>query len=93
MTAPTLTRLGPGRGRTHADEVASLGLHVGDVIVGEESHPHSAVRLSVLFIGRGAVVYGIQRQSSHLPGQWIDDGDTAAFTLSCRDWHREERGA
>jgi len=87
-----LVFLGRGTGRTHADEIKSLGLKVGDVIRGKEEVGNwwHEVRLSVVWVGEKEVVYRKQWGSSYLPDGWCSDGETANFTLSCRDYFLEE---
>ena len=95
---PRLVLLGRGKGRTHADEIKSLGLKVGDVIRGKEggdipgrSWWHE-VRLTVLWVGEKEVVYRKQWRANHHPDGWHDDGEVANFTLSCREYYFEENG-
>lgn len=87
-----LVRLGVGRGRTHCEEVLGLRLKVGDTIRGMERYTHgwNEVRLCILWIGEKVVVYRKQWRAHYLPDKWIDDGETANFTLSCREWRLEQ---
>ena len=91
-----LVLLGRGTGRTHAAEIKSLGLKVGDVISGKEvgdipvrSWWHE-VRLTVLWVGEKEVIYRKQWRANHHPDGWYDDGETANFSLSCREYYLEE---
>lgn len=90
-----LTLLGRGQGKTHKEEIQFLKLKVGDVIRGTEggNTPGRAwwheVRLTVLYIGEQAVVYRKQWRSSHYTEGWQDEGETANFTLSCREYYLE----
>ena len=94
---PRLVLLGFGTGRTHADEIKSLGLKVGDTIRGKEGGnitDHTCweeVRLTVLWIGEKQVVYRKQWRMNHHPDEWHDEGEVANFTLSCREYYLEER--
>lgn len=93
---PRLVLLGRGTGRTHADEIKSLGLKVGDTIRGKEGGDTPGrswwheVRLRVLWVGEKEVVYRKQWRSNHHPAGWHDDSETANFTLSCREYYLEE---
>jgi hypothetical protein len=96
VAQPRLVLLGRGTGRTHADEIESLGLKVGDTIRGKEVGDlpgHTwwhEVRLTVLWIGEKEVVYRKQWRANHHPDGWHDEGETANFTLSCREYYFEE---
>jgi hypothetical protein len=87
-----LVLLGSGRGKTHADEIASLGLKVGDTIRGREDYPSgwNEARLRVLWVGESVVVYWKEWRSNHMPERWVTEGETARFSLSCRDWFLEQ---
>ena len=87
-----LILLGRGSGKTHADEIKSLGLKVGDTIMGKEGGNGwwHEVRLTVLWIGAKEVVYQKQWRANHHPDAWHDDSETANFTLSCREYYFEE---
>ena len=96
VAKPLLVLLGRGTGLTHADEIESLGLKVGDTIRGKEGSDTpgrswwNEVRLTVLWIGKKEVVYRKQWRANHHPDGWYDDGETANFTLSCREYYFEE---
>jgi len=93
-----LVLLGRGAGKTHADEIKSLGLKVGDTIRGKEGGAAPGrswwheVRLTVLWIGEKEVVYRKQWRANHRPDKWHDEGEAANFTLSCREYYLEENG-
>lgn len=83
--------LGTVLGKSHAEEVAALDLKVGDTIRGKEEYAdgwHEA-RLTILWIGREVVVYHYEYRSNHFPDGWHSRGETANFTLSCREWFQE----
>jgi hypothetical protein len=92
---PRLVLLGRGRGRTHAEEIKSLGLKVGDTIRGKESGDIPGrswwheVRLTVLWVGEKQVIYRKQWRANHHPDGWHDDGEVANFTLTCREYYLE----
>jgi hypothetical protein len=92
---PRLVLLGRGRGRTHAEEIKSLGLKVGDTIRGKESGDIPGrswwheVRLPVLLVGEEEVIYRKQWRANHHPDGWHDDGEVANFTLTCREYYLE----
>jgi hypothetical protein len=92
---PRFVLLGRGTGRTHADEIKAFGLKVGDVIRGKEGANGwwHEVRLTVLWIGETEVVYRKQWRANHHPDGWHDEGETANFTLSCREYYLEENNA
>lgn len=91
VDAGCLVLLGRGAGKTHADEIKSLGLKVGDIIRGKEEFGDwwHEVRLTVVWVGEKKVVYRKQWRSSYFPGGWCSDGETANFTLSSRDYFLE----
>ena len=91
-----LVFLGRGTGQTHAEEIKSLGLKVGDVIRGKQGSGITGgswwheVRLTVIWAGEKEVVYRKQwRASYHLDG-WYDEGEVSNFSLSCREYYLEE---
>jgi hypothetical protein len=94
-TAQQLVFLGRGKGQTHAEEVKSLGLKVGDIIRGKEGGKSMArswwneIRLTVLWIGKNEVVYREQSRGS-ATADWHDEGETSAFSLTCREWYLEK---
>lgn len=96
---PQLVLLGRGAGLTHADEIKSLGLKVGDIIRGKEGNKGEdvscrpwwhEVRLTVLWVGEKEVVYRKQWRANYYPNGWHDDGEVANFTLSCREYYFEK---
>ena len=87
-----MKHIGKGKGENHADEARSLGLKVGDVIRGREDYHGgwNEVRLTVLWMGERCVVYRRQWRGNYTPeGLWIDSGEVATFTLSCREYYLE----
>lgn len=90
-----LILLGRGKGRNHAEEIKSLGLKVGDTIRGREGGDTPGrsrwndVRLTVLWVGENQAVYRKQWRSNRYPEGWKDDGETACFSLSFRDYYLE----
>ena len=90
-----LTFIGRGSGMNHAEEAKSLGLKPGDIVRGEEESCSSCmcwwheVRLTVIWIGETQAVYRKQWRSQRHPGEWIDHGEVANFSLSCREYYLE----
>lgn len=84
-----LRRLGTATGDTHADQARSLGILVGDTIVGIETygdHTWSEAKLTLLWIGERVCVWDQSRRSSHNPDIWISEGECPNWTLNSRDW-------
>lgn len=74
-----------------AEQLAEMGLRVGDVIVGREAghgwwHEEE---LTVLCVGKVSAFFGIRRRN-HLRPEWHEDGEASAWTLSCRKWFKKE---
>jgi hypothetical protein len=75
-----------------ADQVREIGLKVGDVIVGREGggDPETGwwqeQRLTLRYIGEQCCVWKSEWSNKANP-EFRDDGESANWTLSCRDWY------
>jgi hypothetical protein len=72
-----------------ADQARELGLRIGSVIQGRETHPNgewSEARLRLLWLGKEVAVWAAQYRDSGAR-HWSEPGDSAAWTLSARDWY------
>jgi len=76
--------------RNPADQTREMGLSVGDTIIGREGDDDGAwwheERLTLLWVGKSAAVFRVQRRGKHGP-KWTDDGEEASnWTLNARKW-------
>ncbi len=87
-----LHRLVRSSKRHVADQVREMGLKVGDVIVGREGggHPETGwwqeQRLTLKYIGGQCCVWKSEWSNKALT-KFREDGESANWTLSCRDWY------
>ena len=74
-----------------AEQCRAMGLAVGDTIEGRESYGNNwnEARLTVLFIGQEVAVFHERERNDRKPN-WIDQGETADWTLDCRKWKKVE---
>lgn len=75
-----------------ADQVRSMGLRIGDTIVGRESHGGGfweESRLTLLWVGESVAVFREQSRTSEDPA-WDDEGETVDWDLGYRQWTRVE---
>jgi len=74
---------------TTADQCRAMGLTVGDKIVGRETHSSgwSESELTVLFIGLEVVVFSERQRDSNC-ARWWSEGESADWTLECREWKK-----
>jgi hypothetical protein len=72
-----------------ADQCREMGLAVGDTIEGRESYGGhwNESRLTVLFIGQEVAVFN-EHEHNDLQPDWVDHGETANWTLNCREWRK-----
>jgi hypothetical protein len=69
-----------------------MGLKVGDVIVGREGRGDPATgwwqeqRLTLRYLGEQRCVWKSEWSNKALT-EFRDDGESANWTLSCRDWY------
>jgi hypothetical protein len=91
MTTDTIgEKLKRSRSISCAAQCREMGLVVGDTIVGRETHSNgdwSEAKLTALFIGREECVFDTMSRNNYTPS-WIPDGESADWTLDCRDWHK-----
>ena len=82
-------------GAAHAaQQCQEMGLSVGDTIFGREVtglEGWAEVKLTIKFIGARVVVCDVMRRTRLSP-PWKPDGESANWTLNCRDWYREAPG-
>jgi hypothetical protein len=73
--------------QTTAEQCRAMGLKVGDTIQGRETYGDiwNDARLTLLFIGEQEAVFRAKSRSSLEP-DWQDDGESADWTLDCREW-------
>ena len=82
----------PSQQYVHADQAREMGLKVGDVIVGREGggDPETGwwqeQRLTLRYIGEQCCVWKCEWRNKANP-EFRDDGESANWTLSCRDWY------
>jgi hypothetical protein len=84
-------RLGPGCGLSYADQAKSLGLRVGDTIVGKEHYgggSWSEAELTLLWMGSQICVWRHRWRNSRFPNIWNGGGEAANWSLTDRDWHK-----
>ena len=88
-----LERLARPSMRHVADQAREMGLKVGDVIVGREGGGDLEAgwwkeeRLTLLYLGVQCCVWKDEWRNSAI-AEFRDDGESAAWTLSSRDWYR-----
>lgn len=72
-----------------ADQAREMGLEVGDVIVGREGGVGGwqEQRLTLLYLGKQCCVWNSEWSNKALP-TFRDEGESAGWTLSGRDWYR-----
>jgi len=71
------------------EQVQELGLSVGDTIesLKSESCESYDIRLTLLWVGKRVVVWQQKtRCSNH--SKWVDEGETANWTLNMRKWRK-----
>ena len=77
------------RGSSAADQCRSVGLKVGDTIIGRESGFDwwQESKLTLLWIGKTKCVFAVKARSKELPN-WRNNGEFSNWTLGCRDWYK-----
>ncbi len=83
-----LTQLKRPRFTDCAKQCRSMGLMVGNTIVGRETYSDgkwSEAKLTLLWLGKHEAMWAVKRRSSDRP-YWRDDGECANWTLDCRPW-------
>ena len=90
MITEKFIKLGYGSGLSYADQAISLGLAVGDVIVGKEYYENgwSEAELTLLWIGKQVCVWSQRFRNSRFPDAWKEIGEQANWTLTNREWYR-----
>ena len=87
-----LDRLVRSSQRHVADQAREMGLKVGDVIVGREGGGDPVTgwwqeqRLTLLYLGEQCCVWKSEWSNKAIT-EFRDDGESANWTLSCRDWY------
>jgi hypothetical protein len=87
-----LQRLIRPSSRHVADQAREMGLKVGDVIVGREGGGDPVngwwkeQRLTLKYIGEQCCVWKVEWSNKAIT-EFRDDGESANWTLSCRDWY------
>jgi hypothetical protein len=87
-----LVRLGSGQGACHADQARSLGLVVGDVIVGREYYGEdgwSEAELTLLWMGNEVCVWRQRWRNAHRPDLWFNGGERPNWSLTSREWFKK----
>lgn len=72
-----------------AGQCREMGLVVGDVIQGREHYGEHwrDSRLTLIFISEEVAVFKEECRNSRQP-DWRDYGESACWTLNCRQWHK-----
>lgn len=73
-----------------SDQVRAMGLAVGDTIRGIEDYGDgewNEAELTLLWVGDEIAVWR-ERGRSRLTPDWVDHGESASWTLDCRQWHK-----
>lgn len=87
-----LDRLVRSSQRYVADQAREMGLKVGDVIVGREGGGDPVTgwwqeqRLTLRYLGEQCCVWKSEWSNKAIP-EFRNDGESANWTLSCRDWY------
>jgi hypothetical protein len=90
-----LQRLVRSSQRHVADQAREMRLKVGDVIVGREGGGDPVTgwlqeqRLTLLYLGAQCCVWKSEWRNKALTN-FRDEGESANWTLSCRDWYLVE---
>lgn len=78
-----------------ADQCREMGLAVGDVVEGRETYGADGwgeSRLTLIFLGKDVAVFREARRNDQQP-DWMDGGESACWTLTCRAWREVEIAA
>ena len=84
-----VTKLSRAHGDSVADQCRSMGLAVGDTIIGREDYKvgWGEVRLTVLWIGKTEVAFDEEERSSGNP-DWGPKVESTRWTLVYREWRK-----
>lgn len=67
----------------------TMGLAVGDAIQGREEYGDgwSETRLTLVWMGDEIAVWSVDTRSNRHP-KWQHQGESASWTLECREWRK-----
>jgi hypothetical protein len=94
VDSSALVRLGSGHGLSYTAQAQSLGLKVGDTIVGKEHYgggSWSEAELTLLWMGAQICVWRHRWRNSRFPNLWNGGGEAANWSLTDREWHNANR--
>lgn len=72
-----------------AEQCRQMGISVGDMIEGRETHANgwNEARLELIWLGEKIAVFR-ERSRSHMCCQWTMPREEASWTLDCRRWRK-----
>jgi hypothetical protein len=87
-----VVRLGSGHGASHAEQARSLGIVVGDAIIGREYYGEdgwSEAEITLLWLGNEACVWRHRWRNANNPELWYNGGEQVNWSLTCREWFKK----